>query len=93
MGQAKDRGTREERVSEAQFKAALAKEHLNAWQREVAMFRKEYGFDVGLISGVPFERKLVAVNLDELKKRLTKVEEKKDVTQDDIQTPKVLESA
>lgn len=70
MGQAKRRGTEEERRAEGQFKRALLKQKFEAWQKEVEEFRKTFGLDVGIIGGAPPESRLVVCNLDALKARL-----------------------
>lgn len=70
MGQAKRRGSFEERRVEGEFKRAMLKAKFNTWNAEVELFRKTFGLDVGIIGGVPPEERLVVCKLDELKKRL-----------------------
>lgn len=75
MGNAKRRGTYEERKAEAEFRASLDKQKVDAWQAEVDLFRKTFDFDVGIIDGAPPEEKLVAVRLPTLRARFLGITE------------------
>jgi hypothetical protein len=70
MGQAKRRGTFDERRVEGEFKRAVLRQKFDAWAAEVEAFRKTFGLDVGIIGGAPPEARIVVCKIDELKKRL-----------------------
>ncbi len=75
MGNAKRRGSYEERKAEAAFRDSLDKQKMDAWQEEVALFRKTFGFDVGIIDGAPLDQKLVVVRLPTLRARFLGITE------------------
>lgn len=68
MGQANNRGPREERIRNAAKRKHDRRQHEEekerAWRAEVEAFRLKNGLDVGLISGC--HQRIVAVRLDEL---------------------------
>jgi hypothetical protein len=70
MGQAKDRGTFNERKLEGEFKRAMLKQKFDAWNEEVAAFRKTFGLDIGIISGAPPGTRIVVVDIDKLRAKL-----------------------
>lgn len=65
----------EERKAEAEFRNALDKQKLDAWNAEVEEFRKTFGIDIGVISGAPPEEKIVVVRLGALRARLLGITE------------------
>ena len=75
MGQAKSRGTFEQRRAFAIEERAATTAKLEAWTKEIETFRKEFDLDVGLIAGAPPEARIVVCRLDALKERLLKVKE------------------